>query len=136
MDAETDNWPIPMKHRDQFDLMKLNYEASPLRLYRGNSLVNVNDALTGAVVQVFFVIRHYYLRDKNFDTFGDDIQQIKILKPGTSIARSEFKRRNAREGPFDIFGTASSPAHAKSNESGWAEKRSKQVESKGTSSGP
>jgi len=68
MDAEIDNGPIPMKHRDEFDLMKLNYEASPLRLYRGNSLVEpaeVNDALTGAVVEVFFVIRHYYLRDKN-----------------------------------------------------------------------
>jgi hypothetical protein len=47
--------------------MKLNYEALPLRLYRGESLVepvDVNEALTGAVVQVFFIIWHYYLCDK------------------------------------------------------------------------
>ncbi|OAX37029.1 hypothetical protein K503DRAFT_783927 [Rhizopogon vinicolor AM-OR11-026] len=72
MDEETGNWPIAMKHRDELDLVKLNYEASPLRLYRGNSLVepaDVNEALTGAVVEVFFVVRHYYLRDKKFDTF-------------------------------------------------------------------
>ena len=119
--------------------MKLSYEASPLRLYRGNSLVepaDVNDALTGAVVEAFFIIRHYYLRDKKFDTFNADIQQIKILKPGSSIARSGFKRRKVREGPFDIVGVASSSAHAETGESGRAEKRSKQVESKGASSGP
>jgi len=70
MDAETDNWLIPIKHRGEFELVKLNYEASPLRLYRGNSLVepgDVDDAFTGAVVRVFFVIRHYYLRDNKFD---------------------------------------------------------------------
>ncbi|OJA18664.1 hypothetical protein AZE42_12872 [Rhizopogon vesiculosus] len=139
MDAETDNWPIPLKYRDEFDSMKFNFEASPLRVYRGNSLVepvDVNDALTGAVVEVYFVIRHYYLRDKKFDSFGADIQQVKILKPGTSIARSGFKRRSVREGPFEILGTASISAHAKGDELGRAEKRSKQGETKGTSSGP
>jgi hypothetical protein len=139
MDEETEIWPIPAKHRDEFDEIKLNYEASPLRLYRGNSLVepaDVNDALTGAVVQVFFMIRHYYLRNKKFDTFGADIQQIKLLKPGTSIARSGYKRRNARDGPFEIMNTASSSAHAKGDGSERAEKRSKQVGNKGGSSGP
>ncbi|OAX31997.1 hypothetical protein K503DRAFT_860535 [Rhizopogon vinicolor AM-OR11-026] len=139
MDAETENWPIAMKHRDEFDLVKLNYEASPLRLYRGNFLVepaDVNEALTGAVVKVFFVVRHYYLCNKIFDMFRTDIQQIKILKSGTSIACSGFKRRDAREELFNIVKTASSSAHAKSDESGRAEKRAKQVESKGASSGP
>ncbi|OAX39823.1 hypothetical protein K503DRAFT_769139 [Rhizopogon vinicolor AM-OR11-026] len=139
MDEETENWPIAMKHRDEFDLVKLNYEASPLRLYRGNSLVepaDVNEALTGAVVEVFFVVRHYYLRDKKLDTFCADIQQVQILKPGTSNVCSGFKRRNAREGPFDIVKAASSSAHAKGGESGRAEKRSRQVESKGASSVP
>jgi len=123
-----------MKHRDEFDLMKLSYEASPLRLYRGTSLVEPADvigALTGAVVEVFFVIRHYYLRDKKFDTFGADIQRIKILKPGSAVARSGFKWRKAREGPFDIVGVASSSAHAETGGSGRAEKRSKVVESTG-----
>jgi len=114
--------------------MKLGYKTSPLRLYRGESLVepaDVNEALMGAVVQVFFTIRHYYLREKKFDSFSADILQIKILKPRLSMTHSGFKRRNAREGPFDIVGTASSSA--KSDEPGRNEKRSKQMESKGTS---
>ncbi|OAX32670.1 hypothetical protein K503DRAFT_776434 [Rhizopogon vinicolor AM-OR11-026] len=139
MDKQTENWPIPVKHRDEFDEIKLNYEASPLRLHHGCSLVepvDVNDALTGAVVQVFFVMRHYYLRNKKFDTFGADIQQIKLLKPGTSIAHSVYKRRNAHDGLFEIMNTASSSAHVKGDGSGRAEKRSKQVESKGALNGP
>ncbi|OJA20391.1 hypothetical protein AZE42_06681, partial [Rhizopogon vesiculosus] len=71
-----------------------------------------------------------------FDTFGADIQQVKILRPGLSIARSGFKRRNAREGSFDILGTGSGSAHAETGETGRAENRAKRVESKGTSSGP
>jgi len=66
------------KYREEFNLMKLDYEASPLRLYRGESLVepaDVNEALTGAVVQVFFTIQHYYMREKKFDPFGADILQ-------------------------------------------------------------
>jgi hypothetical protein len=50
------------------------------------------------------MIRHYYLRDKKFDTFqAGTIQQIKIVKPGASIAASGFKWRNAREGPSDVI---------------------------------
>ncbi|OAX33063.1 hypothetical protein K503DRAFT_776002 [Rhizopogon vinicolor AM-OR11-026] len=127
MDEETENWPIAMKHKDEFDLVKLNHEASPLRLYRGNSLVSRQ-----------IVLRRPPLLSarQKFDTFCADIQQIKILKPGTSNACSGFKRRNAREGPFDIVKAASSSAHVKGDELGRAEKRSKQVESKGTSSVP
>ncbi|OAX31895.1 hypothetical protein K503DRAFT_860572 [Rhizopogon vinicolor AM-OR11-026] len=105
--------------------------SSHLKLYRGDSLVepgHVDDALTGAVEQVFFVICHYYLRDKKFDTFCAGIQQIKILKPGSSITCSGFNRRNACEGPFDIVKPASS--YAKNDEAGRAEEGSKQVESK------
>jgi hypothetical protein len=46
----------------------------------------------GRSVEVSFVIRHYYLRDKKFITDQADIQQIKIVKPGNSIAMSGFKR--------------------------------------------
>jgi hypothetical protein len=60
------------------------------------------------------VIHHHYLRDEKFDTFHADIQQIKILNPGSSIACSGFKRRNAPKGRFDIVKPASS--HAKNNE--------------------
>jgi hypothetical protein len=43
------------------------------------------------------------LRDKKFDAFQVDIQQINIIKPGTSIAASGFKRRNAHDRPLDVM---------------------------------
>jgi hypothetical protein len=48
-------------------------------------------------------MKHCYLRDKKFDTFQAEIQQIGIVKPGSSIATSGFKRCNAREGPLDVI---------------------------------
>jgi len=54
--------------------------------------------LAGAVVEVFFTMRHYYLHDKKFDTFQGEIQQIKIVKLGGSIATSGIKR------PRDLAG--------------------------------
>jgi hypothetical protein len=63
---------------------------------------DVIGTLTGAVVEVYFGVRHYYLRDKKFDTFQAEIQ-IRIVKPGSSIATSGFERRNAREGPLDVI---------------------------------
>jgi hypothetical protein len=62
---------------------------------------DANEALTGAMVEAFFTIRHYYMRDKKFDTFQADIQQIQTVKLGASIAVSWLKRRNAREGSLD-----------------------------------
>jgi hypothetical protein len=101
MGTKTEKWPIPSKHRDEFDSMKFNFMACPLRVYRDKTFVEPRDvigALTGAVVEVYFGIRHYYLRDKKFDTFQAEIQQIRIVKPGTG-----FKRRNVREGPLDVI---------------------------------
>ncbi|KAJ8597547.1 hypothetical protein M405DRAFT_876830 [Rhizopogon salebrosus TDB-379] len=78
----------------------------PLKVYRGKTFVEPRDvigALTGAVVEVYFGMRHYYLRDKKCDTFQAEIQQIRIVKPGSSIATSGFKRRGACEGPLDVM---------------------------------
>jgi len=77
--------------------------------------------MKGTVVEVFFTMRHYYSRDKKFDTFQGEIQQIKIVKPGGSIATSGIKRRNAREGPWDVIKISSTTG--KDKEEGRAEKR-------------
>jgi hypothetical protein len=106
MDTETEVWPTPSKHKDEFESMKFDFMACPLRVYRHEIFVeprDVNEALMGAVVEVFFAIRHCYLRDKKFDTFQADMQQIRIIRPGGSITTSGFKRRNAREGPLDVI---------------------------------
>jgi hypothetical protein len=64
---------------------------------------DVVGALTGAVVEVYFGMRHYYLRNKKFDTFQAEMQQIRIVKPESSIAASGFKRRHARKGQLDVI---------------------------------
>jgi hypothetical protein len=124
MDTETENWPMPSKHKEEFESIKHDFVACPLGVYRDKTMVepgNVNDVLKGALVEIFFTMRHYYLRDKKFDTFQAEIQQIKVVKPGGSIPTSGFKRRNAREGPLDIFATASTPE--KERDEGRSEKR-------------
>jgi hypothetical protein len=121
MYTETEKWPIPVKHKEEFDFM-----ACPLGVYRDTAFVEpseVNETLEGAFVEAVFVIRYYYLRGKKFDTFQADIQQIKIIEPGTSIAASGFKRRNAREGPSGVMIGASTVG--KDKEGGRAVKKSK-----------
>jgi hypothetical protein len=102
--------------------------ACPLRVYRDKTFVEpreVIEALTGAVVDVYFGISHYYLRDKKFDTFQAEMQQIRIVKPGGSSATSGFKRRNAREGPLDVMKVTST--NGKDKEEGRAEKGRDQI---------
>ena len=54
-------------------------------------------------------------------TVQGEIQQIKIVKPGGSIATSGMKRRNAREGAWDVIKISSTTG--KDKEEGRAEKR-------------
>ena len=43
MDSETEKWPIPTKHRDEFDSMKFDFMACPLRVYRDKTFVEPKD---------------------------------------------------------------------------------------------
>jgi hypothetical protein len=55
MDTETEGWPIAAKHKAEFESMKFENMACPLRVYRDNVFVearNVNEALTDAMVEV------------------------------------------------------------------------------------
>jgi hypothetical protein len=122
--TETEKWPIPVKHKEEFESMKFNFMACPLGVYRDTAFVEpseVNEALEGAFEEVILAIKHYYLRRKKFDTFQADILQIKIIESGTSIAASSFKRRNAREGPLGVMIGASTVGQDK--EGGRAVKR-------------
>jgi hypothetical protein len=79
--------------------MKFNFLAYPLAVYRDSIFMEpgeVNEALTSAMVGVFFAVRHYYLRDKKFGTFQADIQQTKIAKPSGSITSSGSKMQCSR----------------------------------------
>ncbi|KAJ8586566.1 hypothetical protein M405DRAFT_843781 [Rhizopogon salebrosus TDB-379] len=97
MDTETEEWPTPAKHKAEFGSMNFGNMACPLRVYRDNVFVepgNVNEALTDAMVEVYFTIRHFYMREEKFDTFQADIQQIKSVKPGASIATVQVTQRS------------------------------------------
>jgi hypothetical protein len=52
--------------------MRFDFIAYPLRVYQDKTFVEQKDvieALTGAVVEVYFGIRHYYLCNTKFDMF-------------------------------------------------------------------
>jgi hypothetical protein len=124
MDTETKKWPIPMKHKEEFESIKFDFMVCALGVYRHKAFVesgDITEALKDAIVEVFFAIKHYYLRDKRFDTFQADTQQIKIVEPGASIVASGFKRRNAREGLMDL--TIAGTTTGKDEEGGMAAKR-------------
>jgi hypothetical protein len=117
---------MPAKHKAEFESTKFENMVCPLRVYRDNVFVEpgeVNEALADAMVEVYFTIRHFYMREKRFDTFQADIQQIKIVKPGASIMASGFKRRNARDGPLEIIKMTGTPA--KDKEERRSEKRAR-----------
>jgi hypothetical protein len=97
MDTKTESGQS-QRNNDEFESMKCDFIACPLRVYRDITFMepeDVNETLRGAMVKVFFAIRHYCLRDKKFDAFHVDIQQINVIKPDSSISMPRFKQRNA-----------------------------------------
>jgi hypothetical protein len=55
MDTDTEEWPIPAKHKAEFESMKFENMACPLRVYNDNVFAeagNVNEALRDAMVEV------------------------------------------------------------------------------------
>ena len=104
--------------------MKFEFMACPLRVYSDKVFIklgDINKALIGAVVEVFFTMRHYYLHNKKFDMFQGEISQIKIIKLGGSIVTSRFKWCSAHEGPWEVIKISS--ITGKDKEDGRAEKR-------------
>lgn len=85
MDEETKNWTVPAEHEDELELMKQNYRAIPLRVYRDGKFiepVNVTDQLENTLAEVTFSINHTHIKKrKDFpDSFQAEICQIVILK--------------------------------------------------------
>jgi hypothetical protein len=69
-------------------------------------------------------IPKYNLFIKKFNIFQADSQQIKIVKPGASIAASGFKRCNARKGSLDVMNSASTTGKDKE---GRAQQRAREM---------
>jgi hypothetical protein len=77
----------------------------PLCLYHGNTFIEPKDAnkeLKQALVEIYFGLKHYYMKKDHFNSFQAVIQQINILKADESTTKSVYKRTSAREGPIDF----------------------------------
>jgi hypothetical protein len=108
---------------EEFESIKFDFMACLFGVYRDKTFVEpggVNEASKSTIGEVFFAIRHYCLRNKMFDIFQANMQQIGIVKPGASIAASGFKH-DAREGLLDVIISRSTTG--KDKEGGMAEKR-------------
>jgi hypothetical protein len=59
--------------------------------------------LKGALVEVYFELRHFCIRKKNevsFNSFNSSVQQVIILQPSKARPSNAYKRRNILEGLF------------------------------------
>ncbi|KAG2144810.1 hypothetical protein BD769DRAFT_1306517, partial [Suillus cothurnatus] len=95
IDDETARWPISEKYSDAFEGIKHNYQVLPLCLYHGNTFIEPKDAnkeLKQALVEIYFSLKHYYMKKDHFNSFQAVIQQINILKADESTTKSVYKR--------------------------------------------
>ncbi|KAI9428385.1 hypothetical protein H4582DRAFT_1782341, partial [Lactarius indigo] len=94
VDAETENWPVPPEMCGKLDGLKGEHRVVPLHVFNSTNFVEpvtVNEALLHSVVEVHFVLRHYYFNKKEEDSFNASIEQIVVLQSPT-VAPSPYKR--------------------------------------------
>jgi hypothetical protein len=96
---------MPPDLRPSLDEIKHECRALPLRVYIGEKYVSVekvNDTLCGALVEIHFELRHFTIRQKNFDSFNASIKQIIVLQPGEAEEASPYKRESELDGSEPI----------------------------------
>ncbi|KIO10520.1 hypothetical protein M404DRAFT_98743, partial [Pisolithus tinctorius Marx 270] len=83
---DTKNWKVAKEFQRELDLLRKNYRALPLRVYKQNQFVepsNVNDELEGALVEVWFSIYHTFIKKQSaspVDSFQAETEHMRILK--------------------------------------------------------
>ena len=103
IDAETENWPVPLDLRTDLDNIKNAYQAIPMPVFVKDKFVelaDVEETITGALVEIHFEFRHYHIKSKEQDSFNATVQQILVLQPGTIRPSTPYKRKSVREGPI------------------------------------
>ncbi|KAN0137727.1 hypothetical protein V8E53_004483 [Lactarius tabidus] len=116
VDTLTEEWPVPFKFRATMDDIKHTHRAIPLRVFRDEKLVNVNDimdVLAGALIEMHFEIRHYAIKgsDPPLDSFNASIQQIMVLQPGEARPPTAYKRSTDDDGPIRMNPTLAALQH-------------------------
>ncbi|KAI9445341.1 hypothetical protein H4582DRAFT_2053392 [Lactarius indigo] len=110
VDAETENWPVPPEMCGELDGLKGEHRVVPLHVFNSTNFVEpvaVNEALLHSVVEVHFVLRHYYFNKKEEDSFNASIEQIVVLQSPT-VAPSPYKRVHYRSALVSL-----SPSHGR-----------------------
>ena len=101
----TEHWPVKASLRADLNKIKFDFEASPLPVYVEEHLVHPNDVqemLRGALVEVHFELRHFYIQKDNRDSFNATVQQVVVLQPGVARPTTAYKGRNLLEGPIPL----------------------------------
>lgn len=105
VDQETEQWPVADHLRSDLDNIKWGYRATPLSVFARNAFVearNVNEIITGALVEMHFELYHFCIRASDQDSFNGRIQQILVLQPGKTRPITAYKRKNVRDGPIRL----------------------------------
>ena len=105
VDHETEHWPVSADLRKELDDVKYEFRAVPLRVYVGDRFVEpieVNDTIRGALVEVHYELRHFFIATDSYDSFNATIEQILVLQPGEAPPDTPYKRKNVRDGPIRL----------------------------------
>jgi hypothetical protein len=117
----TNDYPIAQKFRDTFDDIAPKWRATPLPAFDSNgNFIKVHEleiALRGSLVLVYFEMRHYPIRNKRTNgivgnTFSATATQVKVLVRGAERRSSPFKSL-MHKGPMSL---PQSPAKKKDQE--------------------
>jgi len=105
VDAETDQWPVSGRLREELDKIKFEYRVNPLTVYVHDKFIeptSVEDTIKGALVELHFELHHYCIRRKSEDSFNATIEQIMLIRPGQARPATGYKRKNIRDGPIRL----------------------------------
>jgi hypothetical protein len=105
VDDRTEHWPVKLALCEDLDKIKFVFEAGLLPVYIDDQfvqLINVQDMLKGALVEVYFELRHFGFAKKKEDSFNATVEQVLILQPGTVHPATAFNRKNVKDSPVHI----------------------------------
>ncbi len=113
VDDSTENWPVDDDLKGDLDRIKNEFSVRPLAVFKDDRLVKakgMNSVLQDALVEVHFELHHFFIRQKDEDSFNGSIEQIVIIQPGVARSLSPYKRRNLEEGPIHMNPTLVLPS--------------------------
>ncbi|KAF8229650.1 hypothetical protein L208DRAFT_1378829 [Tricholoma matsutake] len=98
-----------------FPIIKHTHQATPLLAFDNvNELIpplQISVMLKGALVEVWFRVKHYHLTSDRTDSFSGLIKQIIVLHPPTPKLPSPYCNRQSK-GPYRPRPSSPEPSHA------------------------